>query len=87
MECSEIKSIRQLLGLNQVQFAQLMGVHPITLSKWEGGITSPTDYQEAFLNQYRVAAKNKQVRDELKNVLIAAGVIAAVILLLQAAKK
>jgi transcriptional regulator with XRE-family HTH domain len=83
----EIKSIRLLLGLNQVQFAQLMGVHPITVSKWEGGITSPTDYQEAFLSQYRVAAKDKKVRDDLKGVLIMAGVIAAVVFLLNASKK
>jgi len=83
----EIKSIRLLLGLNQVQFAQLMGVHPITVSKWEGGITSPTDYQVAFLSQYRVAAKDKKVRDDLKGVLIMAGVIAAVVFLLNASKK
>jgi DNA-binding transcriptional regulator YiaG len=83
----EIRSIRQLLGLNQAQFAQLMGVHAITVSKWESGITSPTDYQVAFLSQYRVAAKEKKVREELKGVLIAAGVIAAVILLLKAASK
>jgi DNA-binding transcriptional regulator YiaG len=83
----EIRSIRQLLGLNQAQFAQLVGVHAITVSKWESGITSPTDYQVAFLSQYRVAAKEKKVREELKGVLIAAGVIAAVILLLKAASK
>jgi hypothetical protein len=61
--------------------------HAITVSKWESGITSPTDYQVAFLSQYRVAAKEKKVREELKGVLIAAGVIAAVILLLNASKK
>jgi DNA-binding transcriptional regulator YiaG len=87
MTGAEIRSIRQLLGLNQAQFGQLMGVHAITVSKWESGITSPTAYQEAFLSQYRVAAKNKQVRDDLKSVLIAAGVIAAVLLLLNASKK
>jgi hypothetical protein len=57
------------------------------VSKWEGGITSPTDYQEAFLSQYRVAAKDKKVRDDLKGVLIMAGVIAAVVFLLNASKK
>jgi hypothetical protein len=51
------------------------------------GITSPTDYQVAFLSQYRVAAEDKKVRDDLKNVLIVAGVIAAVILLLNSASK
>jgi putative transcriptional regulator len=84
----EIRSIRQLLGLNQAQFAQLMGVHAITVSKWESGTTSPTDYQVAFLNQYReAAAKNRQVREELKGLLITAGVIAAVFFLLKASKK
>jgi DNA-binding transcriptional regulator YiaG len=87
MTSVEIKNIRLQLGLNQVQFAQLMGVHPITVSKWETGATSPTDYQVAFLSQYRVAAKDKKVRDDLKNVLIVAGVIAAVYLLLTASKK
>jgi putative transcriptional regulator len=87
MTGSEIRSIRQLLGLNQAQFAQLMGVHAITVSKWERGITSPTDYQEAFLSQYRVAAKDKQVRDDLKGLLITAGVIAAVFFLLKASTK
>lgn len=87
MKCSEIRSIRRLLGLNQAQFGQLMGVHAITVSKWESGITSPSDYQLAFLSQYRIAAKNEQVREDLKNVLVAAGVIAAVIFLLNASKK
>jgi transcriptional regulator with XRE-family HTH domain len=87
MSVSEIKSIRELLGLNQLQFAQLLGVHPITVSKWERGIASPTDYQQAFLSQFQVAAKERKIRDDLKNVLIVAGVIAALVLLFQAASK
>jgi transcriptional regulator with XRE-family HTH domain len=87
MNAPEIKSIRGLLELNQLQFAQLLGVHPITVSKWERNIASPTDYQAAFLSQFQAAAKNKQVRDDLKNVLIVAGVIAALVLLFQAASK
>lgn len=87
MKGSEIRSIRQLLGLNQAQFGQLMGVHAITVSKWETDATSPTAYQEAFLSQYRIAAKDKEVRDDLKGLLIVAGVIAAVMFLLKAASK
>lgn len=87
MTGQDIRAIRRLLGLNQAQFAQLMGVHAITVSKWESGITSPTDYQTAFLGQYRLAAKDKQVREELKTLLFTAGVIAAVYFLLKAAKK
>jgi DNA-binding transcriptional regulator YiaG len=87
MEGAEVKSIRQSLRLNQSQFAQLMGVHAITVSKWESGITSPTDYQQAFLSQYRVAAKEKQAQTDLKGILIMAGVIAAVMFLLSIATK
>lgn len=87
MDALTIKSIRELLGLNQLQFAQLLGVHPITVSKWERGVAAPTDYQQAFLSQFQVAAKNKKVQDDLKTVLIVAGVIAALLLLFSAAKK
>ena len=87
MNALEIKSIRELMELNQLQFAQLFGVHPITVSKWERGIASPTDYQQAFLSQFQIAAKNKKTRDDLKNVLIVTGVIAALVLLFQAAAK
>lgn len=87
MNALNIKSIRELLGLNQLQFAQLLGVHPITVSKWERGIAAPTDYQTAFLSQFQIAAKDRKTREELKNVLIVAGVIAALVLLFQAASK
>lgn len=83
MEREEIKSLREGLGLNQVEFAQLTGVHPITVSKWERGAASPTSYQNALFNQFREAAKNRQVRDTLKDILIGAGVAIALALLLK----
>lgn len=87
MNPMKIKALRESLGLSQSQFAQLMGVHPMTVSKWEREAASPTDYQAAFLSQFQAAAKNKIDTDNLKNVLIVAGVIAALVLLFQAAKK
>jgi len=75
------------MGLSQLQFAQLLGVHPVTVSKWERDIAAPTDYQAAFLSQFQLAAKNKIASDELKNVLIVAGVIAALVLIFQTASK
>jgi putative transcriptional regulator len=83
----EIKATREALGLNQPLFAQLMGVHPITVSKWERGVSPPTPYQEEFFKHFQIAAKDKEVHDTLKGVLIGAGVIAALFLILQATKK
>jgi putative transcriptional regulator len=85
MENTEVKKTREALGLNQPLFAQLMGVHPITVSKWERGATSPTPYQEAFFHQFQIAAKDKEVHDTLKGVLIGAGAVVAILLLLNAA--
>ena len=35
MRGSEVRRIREGLGLTQAKFAKLVGVHPITVSKWE----------------------------------------------------
>jgi DNA-binding transcriptional regulator YiaG len=41
----EVRQIRKRLGLTQVQFAALVGVHAITVSRWENdalAIREPT---------------------------------------------
>ena len=83
MNAAEIKALRGQLGLNQVEFAQLAGVHPITVSKWERNEATPTPYQSALFEQFREGARNREVRSTLKNVLMAAGVIFALALLLK----
>jgi transcriptional regulator with XRE-family HTH domain len=45
MERDEMKAARARLGLTQVQLAAELGVHPITVSRWETGergIPEPT---------------------------------------------
>jgi predicted transcriptional regulator len=82
MNSFEIHELRKQLGLNQVEFAQLAGVHPITVSKWERGEATPTPYQNALFGEFRQASRNKEVRDTLRDTLIAAGVALALALLL-----
>ena len=83
MNADEIALLRAELGLSQVEFASLVGVHPITVSKWERGITAPTEYQAALFGQFKQGAKDREVRETLKNVLITAGVMLALALLLK----
>ena len=83
MQATEIKSTRESLGLTQAQFAQLLGVHPITVSKWERDVSPPTPYQEALFQQFQLASKNKEITDTLAGVIIGMGVIAALALLLK----
>jgi len=83
MNAVEIRNLRQGLNLNQVEFAQLSGVHPITVSKWEQNKAVPTPYQNALFDQFRQASLNEEVRESIKGILIGAGVALALALLLK----
>lgn len=84
---TEILQLRTRLGLSQPQFAQLMGVHPMTVSRWERRELSPTPHQVAFMTAYKKGAEDKKIREEFSAVMIGAGIVAAVLLLLTAAQK
>ncbi len=73
---------RTALGLTQAEFGQLMGVHAMTVSKWERGETSPTPYQLNLFEQFAQGAKEQEVKSTLKTILIGAGVAVAIALLL-----
>lgn len=83
MTANEVKQIREILGLTQVQLAQLMGLHPITVSKWERGESEPTPYQTNLLNHFREGARTKEVKENLVQVLLGMGVAVALALLLK----
>ena len=83
MNATDIRSTRARLGLSQVEFAQLTGVHPITVSKWERAESVPTPYQNALFDQFSEAARDQTVRDTLRNILVGAGVAVALALLLK----
>lgn len=83
MKAAEIRDLRQQLRLNQVEFAQLPGVHPITVSKWERGEAVPTAYQSALFDQFRQASRDREVRETLKAILVGAGIAVALALLLK----
>lgn len=85
MTANSIKTLRIKLKLTQAQFAQLLGVHAITVSRWESGLAKPTDYQAGMMESFEVAARDEAAIQALGTVLVSSGAIAAVFLLLQAA--
>lgn len=89
MNSAQILALRAALGLSQVQFAQLFGVHFMTVSKWERGLVAPTPYQLALMNQFAetAAATQQQAQEVVKNLLVGAGVVAALVWLLTNAKR
>ena len=82
-----IRSIRERLGLTQEQLARLLGVHPLTVSKWERGLLQPTAHQEELLRSFRVASRDEEASEQIRKALAAAGTILALYLLLKAALK
>ena len=54
----ETRIIRRNLRLSQEELGMLIGVHGMTVSKWERGILKPNRFQEAILN---TVAKSKNI--------------------------
>ena len=52
--------IREALGLKQADLALLLGVHPVTVCRWETGHLVPSQYQQALLLHFRKAARHKE---------------------------
>ena len=82
MSPAEIKTLRKRLNLSQAQFAQLFGIHSITIIRWESGDAVPTDYQNVLMERFEKTAENKEVRETIGKVLIGTGIVAALLLLL-----
>ena len=82
----EIKSLRQSLGMTQDHFAQILGVHTLTVSKWERGVLQPSPYHLALMQSFTRAARNEPgIGTKAVNLLVAAGIGYALFKLLEAA--
>lgn len=80
---NDVKSLRELLRLTQAEFAQLLGAHPMTVSKWERGQADPTPYQTAMMENFRTGAADQEVARTVRNILVGAGVVLAIAILLK----
>jgi len=89
MSPEEIVALRKLLGLTQADFARLFDAHVMTVSKWERGVTSPSPYQVALMERFRqtAVAADARAREEIKQLMVSAGVIAVLVLLLTKVQK
>ena len=88
MSPARIRSLRRALRLNQAEFAQLLGAHAVTVSRWEtpGSGYSPSAYQCALMQDFEKAAQSQEMDRTLKNLLVGAGIAAAIYFLLRASR-
>lgn len=60
MTKEQIKEIRTKLGLSQMQFSKLLGVGIATVSRWELGISKPSNMAIEKLESYLDIQVNEQ---------------------------
>jgi transcriptional regulator with XRE-family HTH domain len=78
MSPKEIVRIREALGFTQSELALLIGVHQITVSKWEREILTPTAHQVAIMEAFGKAAdRDSQAGAAAVQLLTSKGVAAA----------
>ncbi len=85
LSATAIKRIRTTLGLTQGQIAELLGVHPLTVSKWERGLLSPNSHQVQLLRSFQKASGEPDIGATVDELLLAGAVVAALLALLKAA--
>ena len=53
-----LKPLRERLALSQKELAQILGVHVMTVSKWERGVAEPSEHQHKILRALGDAGTN-----------------------------
>ena len=88
MSPTQIRSLRRALRLNQAEFGQLLGAHAVTVSRWEtpGSGYGPSAYQCALMQDFEKTARSQEMDQTLKNLLVGAGIAAAIYFLLKGAR-
>lgn len=86
MTAHEIRQLRRDLGMTQAEFGSVVNAHFVTVSKWESGDAQPDHYQLGMLQRFAQVQERKKIGDMAKGALVTAGVIAALLLILDASK-
>ena len=65
MEAAQIQFIEQTFGLGSQELAKSLGVAPITVTRWEQGLNTPTGLQAEVLHGlHNVALSTSQSQDQ-----------------------
>jgi putative transcriptional regulator len=83
MNRQSLRNLRKQLRLSQAEFGQLVGAHPMTVSKWERGVLQPSAYQVALFERFHIASVGDTSSLAVKRLLASGGAPAAIAWLLQ----
>lgn len=81
-----MRRIREALGLSQAEIGRVLGVHAVTVSRWETGAAAVPGFQAGLLRRFKKAVGMRpQVREAVREALKGESV-QALYLLLQASQ-
>lgn len=72
MEAHEIARRRVALGLTQQQLADAVGVHQVTLARWETGVSTPRGLSARLLGETLDRLEKQQAQRALRRAAYAA---------------
>lgn len=68
---ASIANLRRNLSWSQVEMARILGVHSMTISKWERGVSRPSSYHNDLLIAFRRAwVEDHSIGSSVKHRLI-----------------
>lgn len=82
MKASEIVMLRKRMALSQVEFSSLLGIHHLTVWKWEKGRSHPNEYQIELMRIFKKATENQWVWKNVRENIEGGRVFNALLLLL-----
>src|SRR5882672_9123434 len=65
----DIRSLRRRAAMTQVALAEFVGVHPMTVSKWERGMLRPTPHQARLLRALAAPPGGGRLHDTTLNLV------------------
>lgn len=63
LTATEIRELRYRMGLTQHEFAEVIGVRPVTISRWENGAVTPTRLALIRLEELQRKLHRKEWRE------------------------
>ena len=86
LNSTEIIKVRLKLGLTQTDLAAVLGVAPMTVSRWERSIGAPGPFHVGLLTQFECAGRSLSSESNLRHHLANDGAIGALYYLLHKAR-
>jgi DNA-binding transcriptional regulator YiaG len=62
-QAERIAAIRHKLQFQQVEFAALLGVHPVTVSKWERAKAGPSSWHMSLIEAIGGTPRDRDIMD------------------------